>query len=115
MGACCVAGCGELHINEAERYLTIAGVRVNEGEVMSIDGNTGNVYVGAIPTVDATISGDFATVMGWADEVRALKVRTNADTPRDAANAVRLGAEASASPVPSTCSSTPTVSRPCVR
>ena len=93
MGACCVAGCGELHINEAERYLTIAGVRVNEGEVMSIDGNTGNVYVGAIPTVDATISGDFATVMGWADEVRALKVRTNADTPRDAANAVRLGAE----------------------
>ena len=93
MGACCVAGCGELHINEEERYLTIAGVRVNEGEVMSIDGNTGNVYVGAIPTVDATISGDFATVMGWADEIRALKVRTNADTPRDAANAVRLGAE----------------------
>ena len=93
MGACCVAGCGELHINEAERYLTIAGIRVNEGEVMSIDGNTGNVYVGAIPTVDATISGDFATVMGWADEIRALKVRTNADTPRDAANAVRLGAE----------------------
>ena len=72
---------GELHINEAERYLTIAGIRVNEGEVMSIDGNTGNVYVGAIPTVDATISGDFATVMGWADEIRALKVRTNADTP----------------------------------
>ena len=93
MGACCVAGCGELHINEAERYLTIAGIRVNEGEVMSIDGNTGNVYVGAIPTVDATISGDFATVMGWADSIRALKVRTNADTPRDAANAVRLGAE----------------------
>ena len=93
MGACCVAGCGELHINEAERYLTIAGIRVNEGEVMSIDGNTGNVYVGAIPTVDATISGDFATVMGWADSIRKLKVRTNADTPRDAANAVRLGAE----------------------
>ena len=93
MGACCVAGCGELHINEEEKYLTIAGVRVNEGEVMSIDGNTGNVYVGAIPTVDATISGDFATVMGWADSIRALKVRTNADTPRDAANAVRLGAE----------------------
>ena len=93
MGACCVAGCGELHINEEERYLTIAGVRVNEGEVMSIDGNTGNVYVGAIPTVDATISGDFAVVMGWADSIRKLKVRTNADTPRDAANAVRLGAE----------------------
>ena len=93
MGACCVAGCGAMHINEEEKYLTIAGVRVNEGDVMSIDGNTGNVYVGAIPTVDATISGDFATVMGWADSIRALKVRTNADTPRDAANAVRLGAE----------------------
>ncbi len=93
MGACCVAGCGALRINEEEKYLTVNGVRVNEGEVMSIDGNTGNVYVGAIPTVDATISGDFATVMGWADSIRALKVRTNADTPRDAANAVRLGAE----------------------
>ena len=93
MGACCVAGCGAMHINEEEKYLTIAGVRVNEGEVMSIDGNTGNVYVGAIPTVDATISGDFAVVMGWADSIRKLKVRTNADTPRDAANAVRLGAE----------------------
>ena len=93
MGACCVAGCGALRINEEEKYLTVNGVRVNEGEVMSIDGNTGNVYVGAIPTVDATISGDFATVMGWADSIRKLKVRTNADTPRDAANAVRLGAE----------------------
>ena len=93
MGACCVAGCGALRIHEDEKYLTIGDIRVNEGEVMSIDGNTGNVYVGAIPTVDATISGDFATVMGWADKIRALKVRTNADTPRDAANAVRLGAE----------------------
>ena len=93
MGACCVAGCGALHINEEEKYLTVNGVRVNEGEVMSIDGNTGNVYVGAIPTVDATISGDFAVVMGWADSIRKLHVRTNADTPRDAANAVRLGAE----------------------
>ena len=93
MGACCVAGCGALRIYEDEKYLTIGDIRVNEGEVMSIDGNTGNVYVGAIPTVDATISGDFAVVMGWADSIRALKVRTNADTPRDAANAVRLGAE----------------------
>ena len=93
MGACCVAGCGALRINEEEKYLTVNGVRVNEGEVMSIDGNTGNVYVGAIPTVDATISGDFAVVMGWADSIRKLHVRTNADTPRDAANAVRLGAE----------------------
>ena len=93
MGACCVAGCGALRIHEEEKYLTIGDIRVNEGEVMSIDGNTGNVYVGAIPTVDATISGDFAVVMGWADSIRKLKVRTNADTPRDAANAVRLGAE----------------------
>ena len=93
MGACCVAGCGALRIYEDEKYLTIGDIRVNEGEVMSIDGNTGNVYVGAIPTVDATISGDFAVVMGWADSIRKLKVRTNADTPRDAANAVRLGAE----------------------
>ena len=93
MGACCVAGCGALRIYEEEKYLTIGDIRVNEGEVMSIDGNTGNVYVGAIPTVDATISGDFAVVMGWADSIRKLKVRTNADTPRDAANAVRLGAE----------------------
>ena len=93
MGACCVAGCGALRIHEDEKYLTIGDIRVNEGEVMSIDGNTGNVYVGAIPTVDATISGDFAVVMGWADSIRKLNVRTNADTPRDAANAVRLGAE----------------------
>ncbi len=93
MGACCVAGCGALRIHEEEKYLTIGDIRVNEGEVMSIDGNTGNVYVGAIPTVDATISGDFAVVMGWADSIRKLDVRTNADTPRDAANAVRLGAE----------------------
>ena len=93
MGACCVAGCGALRIYEDEKYLTIGDIRVNEGEVMSIDGNTGNVYVGAIPTVDATISGDFAVVMGWADSIRKLSVRTNADTPRDAANAVRLGAE----------------------
>ncbi len=93
MGACCVAGCGALRIHEEEKYLTIGDIRVNEGEVMSIDGNTGNVYVGAIPTVDATISGDFAVVMSWADSIRKLDVRTNADTPRDAANAVRLGAE----------------------
>ena len=93
MGACCVAGCSALRINEEGKYLTIGDIRVNEGEVMSIDGNTGNVYVGAIPTVDATISGDFAVVMGWADSIRKLHVRTNADTPRDAANAVRLGAE----------------------
>ena len=93
MGTCCVAGCGVLRINESEKYLTIGDLKVKEGEVMSLDGSTGNVYVGAIPTVDATVSGEFATVMGWADSIRKLKVRTNADTPKDARNAVRLGAE----------------------
>ncbi|HHU23116.1 MAG TPA: pyruvate, phosphate dikinase [Clostridiales bacterium] len=93
MGTCCVAGCGAIKINEEGKYLTVNGVRVNEGEIMSIDGTTGNVYVGAIPTVEASVSGDFATVMSWTDEIRTLKVRTNADTPADAAAAVKLGAE----------------------
>ncbi len=93
MGTCCVSGCAAVRINEEGKYLSINGTRVNEGEFMSIDGSTGNVYIGKLPTVDATVSGDFATVMGWADEIRALKVRTNADTPRDAKRAVELGAE----------------------
>ncbi|MEG2214545.1 MAG: pyruvate, phosphate dikinase [Oscillospiraceae bacterium] len=93
MGTCCVAGCGTLRINDEGRYLTLGDVRVNEGEIMSLDGSTGNVYVGAIPTVAATVSGDFAIIMGWADKIRKLGVRTNADTPADARNAVKLGAE----------------------
>ena len=93
MGACCVAGCGALRIHEDEKYLTIGDIRVNEGEVMSIDGNTGNVYVGAIPTVDASIGGEFGRVMGWADKYRRLGVRTNADNPHDTAQAVKFGAE----------------------
>ena len=93
MGTCCVSGCAAVRINEKEKYLTVGGVRVNEGEFMSIDGSTGNVYVGKLPTVDATVSGDFATVMAWADEIRTLGVRANADTPRDAARALELGAE----------------------
>ncbi len=93
MGTCCVAGCGAVRINEAEKYLTVNGQTVREGEFMSLDGSTGNVYVGAIPTVDATVSGDFATVMAWADEIRALQIRTNADTPRDAKAALGFGAE----------------------
>lgn len=93
MGTCCVAGCSALRISEEGKYLTVGDVKVSEGEIMSLDGSTGNVYVGSIPTVDATVSGDFAEVMGWADAVRAMKVRANADTPTDAANAVRLGAE----------------------
>ena len=93
MGTCCVAGCGALRINEEGKYLKIGDIRVNEGDIMSLDGSTGNVYIGAVKTVDATISGDFATVMGWADSIRKLNVRTNADTPRDAENAIKLGAE----------------------
>ncbi len=93
MGTCCVSGCGAIQINEEEKYLTVDGIRVNEGEFMSIDGSTGNVYIGKIATVAANVSGDFGIVMGWADEIRSLKVRTNADTPADAATAVNFGAE----------------------
>ncbi|MCL2031135.1 MAG: pyruvate, phosphate dikinase [Oscillospiraceae bacterium] len=93
MGTCCVAGCGDCVIHEDGGYLTIGGTRVNAGEFMSIDGSTGNVYVGAISTVEAEITGNFNIFMGWADEVRTLKVRTNADTPKDAGQAVSFGAE----------------------
>ena len=93
MGTCCVAGCGAIRINEAEKYLTVNGNRVNEGEFMSLDGSTGNVYIGTLPTVEATITGDFATVMEWADEIRTMKVRANADTPEDAIAAINNGAE----------------------
>ncbi len=93
MGKCCVAGCGDIRINEKEKFFTVGDVKVKEGEVISLDGSSGRVYVGALPLVDAKVSGDFATVMAWADEVRALKVRTNADTPRDARKAIELGAE----------------------
>jgi pyruvate,orthophosphate dikinase len=93
MGKCCVAGCGELKVNEKEHYLTIGGLRINEGEYMSIDGTSGKVYAEMIKTVEPEISGYFGTFMAWADEVRALKVRTNADTPRDAEQAVKFGAE----------------------
>ena len=93
MGTCCVAGCGAIRISEDGKYLTVDGQRVNEGEFMSLDGSTGNVYIGRLPTAPASVSGDFATVMTWADEVRVLRVRTNADTPRDAEAAVKFGAE----------------------
>ena len=93
MGTCCVAGCGAAVVDEAEKVLHLGDIVIKEGEFLSLDGSTGNVYVGEIPTMDATVSGDFATVMGWADEFRKLSVRTNADTPKDAALAVRFGAE----------------------
>ena len=94
MGTCCVAGCGEVSINEAEKFfIDKNGKKYFEGDYISLDGSTGNVYDGQIPTIDATLSGDFGTFMGWTDKVRRLRVRTNADTPHDAAVAVSYGAE----------------------
>ena len=93
MGTCCVAGCGELSVHEEGKYFTVAGNTVKEGDFISIDGSTGNIYLGKIETEEATISGYFGTFMGWADEIRKLKIRTNADTPRDAEQAYKFGAE----------------------
>jgi pyruvate,orthophosphate dikinase len=93
MGACCVSGCGEIAMDEEHKLFTLAGATYREGDAISIDGSTGNIYAGIIPTVDATISGYFGRIMGWADKYRTLKVRTNADTPRDAKKARELGAE----------------------
>ncbi|MBE6618452.1 MAG: pyruvate, phosphate dikinase [Ruminococcaceae bacterium] len=93
MGKCCVSGCGEIAMDEENKKFTLAGKTYVEGDYISIDGSTGNIYDGIIPTVDAEISGNFGTIMGWADEFRKLKVRTNADTPADAKKARELGAE----------------------
>ncbi len=93
MGTCCVSGCGEIHMDEENKKFTLAGKTYNEGDFISIDGSTGNIYDGIIPTVDAEIVGEFKTIMEWADEFRTLKVRTNADTPADAKKARELGAE----------------------
>ncbi|MGN1020130.1 MAG: pyruvate, phosphate dikinase [Aristaeellaceae bacterium] len=93
MGRAAVVGCGELKINEEAKTLTVAGKTYNEGDFISLDGSTGNVYDGQIATVDASISGDFARFMGWADAARKLRVRTNADNPRDTKQAVAFGAE----------------------
>jgi len=93
MGTCCVVGCGELTLNEADGYLTIGEHTVKEGEFMSIDGTTGSIYIGTIPTVEAVIADEFATIMAWADEFRTLGIRTNADTPTDAETALSFGAE----------------------
>ena len=93
MGKCCVSGCGEINMDEENKQFTLAGKTYHEGDCISIDGSTGNIYDGLIPTVDAEISGNFGTIMGWADKFRALKVRTNADTPADAKKARELGAE----------------------
>ncbi|MBR2467326.1 MAG: pyruvate, phosphate dikinase, partial [Clostridia bacterium] len=93
MGKCCVSGCGDIAMDEENKKFTLAGKTYTEGDYISIDGSTGNIYDGIIPTVDAEISGNFGTIMGWADEFRTLKVRTNADTPADAKKARELGAE----------------------
>ena len=93
MGTCCVSGCGEINMDEENKKFTLAGKTYNEGDFISIDGSTGNIYDGIIPTVDAQIVGEFGRIMDWADEFRTLKVRTNADTPADARKAVELGAE----------------------
>ena len=93
MGTCCVSGCGDIQMDEVNKCFTLAGKVYHEGDVISIDGSTGNIYDGAIPTVDATIAGEFGRVMEWADKYRQLGVRTNADNPTDTAKAVELGAE----------------------
>ena len=93
MGTCCVSGCGDITMDEANKEFTLAGQTFHEGDYISIDGSTGNIYGGQIPTVDATIAGEFGRVMEWADKYRTLKVRTNADTPTDAKKARELGAE----------------------
>jgi pyruvate,orthophosphate dikinase len=93
MGTCCVSGCGDIAMDEANKKFTLAGKEYHEGDYISIDGSTGNIYDGIIPTVDATIAGEFGQIMSWADEFRTMKVRTNADTPEDAKKARELGAE----------------------
>ena len=93
MGTCCVSGCSEITMDEANKKFTLAGKEFHEGDPLSIDGSTGKIYDGIIPTVDATIAGEFGRIMAWADKYRKLKVRTNADTPADAKKARELGAE----------------------
>ena len=93
MGTCCVSGCGDIAMDEENKKFTLAGKEYHEGDFISIDGSTGNIYDGAIATVDATIAGEFGRIMAWADKYRTLKVRTNADTPADAKKARELGAE----------------------
>lgn len=93
MGACCVSGCGDILMDEENKRFVLGGKEFHEGDFLSLDGSTGHIYDGLIPTVDATIAGEFGRVMSWADQFRRLKVRTNADTPKDALKAVELGAQ----------------------
>lgn len=93
IGTCCVAGCSEISVNEKAKSFTVNGQAYKEGDMISLDGSTGYVYAGVIPTQEPEVAGDFGTLMSWADEVRALKIRTNADSPKDARQAVQFGAE----------------------
>ena len=93
MGKCCVSGCGAINMDEANKQFTLAGKTYHEGDWLSLDGSTGSIYDGAMPTVDASVGGDFGRIMAWADKFRRLQVRTNADTPHDAAKARELGAQ----------------------
>jgi pyruvate,orthophosphate dikinase len=93
MGTACVSGCGEIKINEEAKFFELAGHKIVEGDYISLDGSTGKIYLGDIATVEAEVSGNFGRIMGWADQYKSLIVRTNADTPEDTANAVKLGAE----------------------
>ena len=93
MGTCCVSGCGDITINEEAKSFTLGGHTIKEGDYISLDGSTGKIYLGDIKTVDATVSGNFGRIMAWADEFRRLKIRTNADNPRDTKKAIELGAE----------------------
>ena len=93
MGTCCVSGCGDIAMDEENKKFTLGGKEYHEGDALSLDGSTGNIYDGLIPTVDATIAGEFGRIMGWADKYRTMKVRTNSDTPADAKKARELGAE----------------------
>ena len=93
MGTCCVSGCGEIKISEEDKRFELGGYTFTEGDYISLDGSTGKIYKGDIKTVEASVGGNFGRIMRWADQFRKLQVRTNADTPADTANAVKLGAE----------------------
>ena len=105
MGTCCVSGCGDINMDEENKRFTLGGKEFHEGDALSIDGSTGNIYDGLIPTVDAVIGGDFKRLMDWADKYRVLRVRTNADTPRTPRRRASWAPRASASAAPSICSS----------
>ena len=105
MGTCCVSGCGEIKINEEEKWFTLGGYTFHEGDFISLDGSTGKIYKGDIKTEEASVGGNFGRIMRWADQFRKLQVRTNADTPADTENAVKLGAEGIGLAVQSICSS----------